>query len=140
MSRELPDIIKEVGFDFSWDERKVWELDVPDEEMPIGELTWHFDVPFIWSKPDGYYDINPREVIEHPDQHPEEYQRTLDADTNYPIDIMFWKKRWLILDGLHRLMRQAIEGKEVVRVRKIPESAIPLIVKSKVNPSMPNRQ
>lgn len=130
MSRELPDIIKEVGFDFSWDERKVWELDAPTEEMSIDELTWHFDIPFIWSKPDGYYDVNPSEVIEHPDQHPEEYERTMQADTVYPIDIMFWKKRWLILDGLHRLMKQAIEGAEVVQVRKIPESAIPLIRKN----------
>lgn len=130
MSRELPDIIKEVGFDFSWDERKVWELDAPTEEMPIDELSWHFDIPFIWSKPDGYYDVNPSEVIEHPDQHPEEYERTMRADTTHPIDIMFWKKRWLILDGLHRLMKQAIEGAEVVQVRKISESAIPLIRKS----------
>lgn len=107
----------------------MWELDVPTEEIPITELTWHFDVPFIWSKPDGYYDVNPIEVIEHPDQHPEEYERTMRSDTTYPIDIMLWKKRWLILDGLHRLMKQAIKGKEVVQVRKIPESAIPQILK-----------
>lgn len=129
MSRELPASIKEVGFDFSWDERKVWELDIPTEEMPISELAWHFDIPFIWSKPDGYYNVNPREVIEHPKLHPEEYERTLRSDTAYPIDIMFWKKRWLILDGLHRLMKQAIEGKQVVHIRKIPESAIPQILK-----------
>ena len=129
MSQEMPTIIKEVGFDFSWDERKVWEIDAPVEEMPISELIWHFDIPFIWSKPDGYYDVMPSEVIEHPDQHPEEYERTMQADTAYPIDIMFWKKRWLILDGLHRLMKQAIEAKEVVQVRKIPETAIYLITK-----------
>lgn len=127
--RQLPRIIQEVGFDFNWDEQKVWKLDVPTEEMPITELTWHFDVPFIWSKPGGYYDVNPSEVIESPDQYPEEYERTMQSDTNYPIDIMLWKKRWLILDGLHRLMKQAIQGKEVVQVRKIPESAIPQIVK-----------
>lgn len=129
MSRELPQIIQEVGFDFSWDERRVWTLDVPTEEMSIGELTWHFDVPFIWSKPDGYYDVTPREVIEQSDLHAEEYERTMQSDTSYPIDIMFWKDRWLILDGLHRLMKQAIQGREVVQVRKIPESAIPLIRK-----------
>lgn len=129
MSRPLPSIIQGVGFDFSWDERKVWAVDAPFEDMPIDELTWHFDVPFIWSKPDGYYDINPREVIAHPDQFQEEYQRTMQADTAYPIDIMFYKKRWLILDGLHRLMKQAMQGKEVVQVRKIPESAIPFIQK-----------
>jgi len=132
MSREMPAIIKEVGFDFSWDEQKVWALDAPTEEMPINELAWHFDIPFIWSKPDGYYDVKPSEVISHPEQYLEEYERTMQADTAYPIDIMYWKKRWLILDGLHRLMRQAIEGKEVVKVRKIPETAIPLILKGQV--------
>lgn len=129
MSRELPDIIKEVGFDFSWDERKVWKLDVPTEDMPIDELTWHFDIPFIWSKPSGFYDVKPREVIGNLGLHPEEYRRTMDTDTSYPIDVMFWKERWLILDGLHRLMKQAIQGEESVKVRKIPESEVPLIIK-----------
>jgi hypothetical protein len=130
MNRELPQIIKEVGFDFSWDERKVWSLDMPVEEMPMSELAWHFDIPFIWSKPSGFYDVMPREVMEHPHKHPEEYKRTMQADTNYPIDIMLWKRRWVILDGLHRLMKQAIQGNETVQVRKVPESAIPLIRKN----------
>lgn len=127
---EKPEIIKQVGFDFSWDESKVWGLDVPIEDMPIGELIWHFDIPFIWSKPNGYYDVKPSEVIEQPDSHPEEYERTMQADTSYPIDVMFYKEHWLILDGLHRLMKQAIEGKDQVQVRKIPETAIPLIKKA----------
>ncbi len=129
MKRELPPIIQQVGFDFEWDERKVWALDVPNEDMPLSELAWHFDVPFIWSKPDGYYDTTPREVMEHPERYPEEYERTMRADTSYPIDIMHWRQRWLILDGLHRLMRLAIEGAEEASVRKVPHSAIPVILK-----------
>jgi hypothetical protein len=129
MSRIMPDIINEVGFDFSWDERKVWELDLPEEEMAISELVWHFDVPFIWSQPDGYYDVLPREVIQHPDQYPDDYRRIMLADIVHPIDIMFWKNRWLILDGLHRLMKQAALGRDIVLVRKVPESAIALIRK-----------
>src|SRR5687767_3051335 len=73
--RKLPSIIKEVGFDFSWDERRVWALDVPVEDTPIDELTWHFDIPF-WSKPGGFYDLCPKDVITHPEQYPEEYERT----------------------------------------------------------------
>jgi hypothetical protein len=129
MKRELPPIIQEVGFDFVWDERKVWELDVPIEEMVTEELTWHLDVPFIWSKPDGYYDVTPNEVIANREQYAEEINRTLRADTKFPIDIMRWNGRWLILDGLHRLMKQVMEGRLVVQVRKIPQSAIPLITK-----------
>lgn len=124
----MPDIIKQVGFGFRWDERKVWALDVPAEDMDISELAWHFDIPF-WSKPGGFYNLPAREVIEHRDENEQEYKRTLQADISHPIDIMLWRGRWLILDGLHRLVKQAIEGKKMVRVRKVPESATPQIAK-----------
>lgn len=127
-TRELPEIIKRVGFDFDWDERKVWQLSVPVEDMPIEDLTWHFDVPFLWNKPDGFYDLKPSEVIDEPERYPAEFERTMKADESFPIDIMHWKGRWLILDGLHRLMKQAVNGKTSVKVRKIPKSAIPDIL------------
>ncbi|HVX93101.1 MAG TPA: hypothetical protein VHA74_03235 [Candidatus Dojkabacteria bacterium] len=47
-----PKIIDDVGFDFDWKEEKVWELDVPVEEISLDELSWHFDIPF-W----GDYDL-----------------------------------------------------------------------------------
>jgi hypothetical protein len=128
MKRELPQIIKDVGFDFRWDERKVWLLDVPAQDMPINDLTWHFDIPF-WPKPGGFYDLKAQDVIDHPDQYSAEYERTMQADTSHPIDIMFWRGRWLILDGLHRLVKLSIQGAKTVKVRKIPKSAVPLIVK-----------
>lgn len=130
MTRESkPAIIQEVGFDFSWDEQKVWTLDYPVEQMPIHELTWHFDVPFLWTKPDGYYDLKPQTVLDNPEQYADEYKRTLQADISYPIDVMDWRGRWVILDGLHRLMKLAIKGAETAEVRKIPQSAIPFILK-----------
>lgn len=127
--KNIPAIISEVGFDFSWDERKVWEIDAPVEEMGVDELTWHLDIPFLWSKPDGYYDVRPRWVLEDPQKYVDEYERTLKSDIMYPIDIMWWRGRWVILDGLHRLMRQYSEGKVRVNVRRIPETSIPFIIK-----------
>jgi len=38
MSKEIPQIIKDVGFDFSWDSKKVWALNFPVEEMNIQDL------------------------------------------------------------------------------------------------------
>ena len=126
--KELPQIIKDVGFDFHWSEEKVWELDVPVEEMPTSELEWHFDVPF-WSTESGFYDLKPREVINNPEKWKREYKRTMDSNLDYPLDIMFWKSHWLLLDGLHRLAKASVLGQELVRVRKIPVEAIPLIEK-----------
>jgi hypothetical protein len=119
---DIPDILKKVGFDFSWDERKVWLLEVPTEEMKIMELEWHLVIPF-WKS----YTLKPIQVQRAPSVFKEEYERTMESDLHYPIDIMFWKRRWLILDGLHRLLKSKILGYEIIRVRKIDKQFIPQI-------------
>ncbi|MDD3607205.1 MAG: hypothetical protein PHQ20_00170 [Candidatus Moranbacteria bacterium] len=128
MKEEIPQIIKEVGFDFSWEEEKVWKLNFSVETIDIQELTWHFDIPFLWEN-GGVYNLKPKDVIDNPKAHNEEYERTMKADLKYPIDIMENKGRWLILDGLHRLMKASILGQNSVSVRKIPRDKIPEILK-----------
>lgn len=125
-NKKVPKIIKDVGFDFNWKEEKVWALNVPVEEMEISELEWHFDVPF-WNTPSGYYDLTPNQVLSEPKKYKEEFERTMKADLIYPLDIMFWKNRWLLLDGLHRLVKAKQLGMEKVKVRKITQESIPLI-------------
>src|SRR3989344_4778894 len=122
MKEGIPEIIKNVGFDFDWSEEKVWILDVSVEEMDIGELIWHFDVPFLWEN--GVYNLRPQAVIDNPNEHKKEYNRTMQADLVHPIDIMQNKGRWLILDGLHRLMKASILNMKKVQVRKIPRELI----------------
>ena len=124
MSKRIPQIIKDVGFGFSWDEKKVWALNYPPEEMNIDELTWHFDIPFHWHGGE-VYNLKSREVIENPEKYRDEHERTMRADLSHPIDIMENKGRWLILDGLHRLMKSYIKGEKKVMVRKIPRERIP---------------
>lgn len=127
MKEELPDIIKQVGFDFDWEEEKVWRLDIPVTEMDIRELAWHFDIPFHWHQGSAY-NLTSREIMENPSEYAEEYQRTMNADLKYPIDIMENKGRWLVLDGLHRLMKASVQGMERVNVRIIPREKIPEIL------------
>ena len=126
--KQLPQIIEDVGFDFQWDNNKVWGLNVPVEDISISDLEWHFEIPF-WDKQNGYYDLTPNEVLADPEKYKEEFERTLRADLSHPIDIMFWKNRWLILDGLHRLVKQKQQGLKEVRVRKISQDSIPKITK-----------
>lgn len=123
MQEKLPKIIEEVGFDFDWSEEKVWALDVPVTEMEIDELIWHFNIPFLWWS-DDIYNLKPSEVIESPEKYQKEYDRTMESDLSHPIDIMENKGRWLILDGLHRLMKSSILGMEKVNVRIIPRDRI----------------
>ncbi|MFH0936924.1 MAG: hypothetical protein V1808_01365 [Candidatus Daviesbacteria bacterium] len=126
MTKNYTKIIDEVGFDFHWKEEKVWALDVPVEEMDIKDLAWHFELPF-WGTPGGLYDLTPNQVLENPEKYKGEFERTMKADLSHPLDIMLWKRRWLLLDGLHRLVKAQQLGMKRVKVRKIPQEAIPLI-------------
>jgi hypothetical protein len=124
--KPLPAHIKQYAFEFHWDNALLWKLDAPSEIMDVSELVWHFDVAWLHSR-DGRFDVTPAEVMQYPDMHAKEYARTMQADLDYPIDIMFNKGRWLILDGLHRLMKSVAQGKTQVCVRKIMTEQIPLI-------------
>ncbi|MGV8142254.1 MAG: hypothetical protein ACP5NS_01305 [Candidatus Pacearchaeota archaeon] len=127
--KDIPQIIKDVGFDFSWEEEKVWKLEVPVTEVDINELMWHFDIPFHWHEGE-VYNLTSKEIINNPKKYKEEYERTMKADLKYPIDIMENKGRWLILDGLHRLMKAHILKMKKVNVRIIPRDKIPKILKN----------
>ncbi len=126
MSDTVPKIVKEVGFDFSWDAEKVWQLSEPVVDMNIDQLLWHFDIPFLFEVTTP---VTPRAIMDQPAAYPNEYKRTLNADITHPIDIMQNKGRWLILDGLHRLMKLSMQGKKSIRVRIIPRERIPEIVR-----------
>ena len=128
MKENWPQIIKDVGFDFNWDEPKVWKIKANAEEMDIKELEWHLDVPFLWEG-EGEYNLCPVDVMRDPESHVGEYRRTMKTEMQYPIDIMENKGRWVILDGLHRLMKAKICGQDKVMVRKIDRKYIPEILK-----------
>jgi hypothetical protein len=126
-----PKIIQDVGFDFDWDSRKVWALEEPITKMDISELVWHFEIPFWEIKGTDDYNLSPREVMAKPNNqvHALHWNKIQTADTSHPIDIMENKGRWLILDGLHRLVKLYLVGAEKVEVRIIPRSRIPEILK-----------
>ncbi|MFA6004976.1 MAG: SET domain-containing protein-lysine N-methyltransferase [Patescibacteria group bacterium] len=126
---ELPKVIKNVGFEFSWSEPKVWALNISTEKMAINELVWHLEVPF-WSSGKESYNLTPKEVLQNPKLHDAEFKRISDSNTSYPLDIMFWKNRWLLLDGLHRLAKLFNENKTEVNVRIVPHNKIPEILTS----------
>ena len=112
------------------DNDKLWALEVQIEDLHIDELLWILDVPF-WEDAEGNIVVVPRDVMNNPDRYPIHRDKIKNADTSYPIDIMKnGKGKWLTLDGLHRLVKLIMDGKKVVKVRKIPPELIHLTAKS----------
>lgn len=128
---EKPNFIKKYGYDFPKDTKKVWELDIPVEDLDINEITWHFELPF-WNYNDIPYSVKPIDVMKYKDKYSIQYERIINADTSYPIDLIDDRKRTgklLILDGLHRLAKLYLEGASTVKVRIVPRTKIPYICK-----------
>ncbi|MFA5155052.1 MAG: hypothetical protein WC453_01315 [Patescibacteria group bacterium] len=123
----LPPEIREQGVDFHWDNRKIWALDLPVEEIETSLLEWQLDLPF-WAHEGVKYRLCPRLVLEDLEAYPDHKDRVLSADIRYPIDIIENPGgRLEILDGVHRLVRLMREGHRRVKVRRIPRQSIPLI-------------
>lgn len=124
----VPQIIQDVGFDFDWDNKKVWALDIPVTSMPMSDLAWHLNIPFWDSEGVDEYNLKPSEVIAYPEKEPTHFKKIMEADLSYPIDIMENKRRWLILDGLHRLVRLNMLGMQEIKVRIVPREIISQIL------------
>src|SRR5262245_23689874 len=128
MQETTPEILLDVGLDFSWDLEKVWALDLPVRELDMNQLVWHLDLPLLNYSKRGY-DLHPYEVVYDPHRHNEEYQKTLNANLKHPIHVMEKNGRWIILDGIHRLMKSYLVNLDKVRVRIVPSSLIQQIQK-----------
>ena len=128
MNKEISQSVLEYGFDFDWDEKDVWKLDYPEQEISIEILEWHFDIPF-WNWNNEWYVLKPLDVINNPIKYKSQYDRVMQSDITYPIDVMMNKDRLVILDGLHRLVKCKLLGMNKVKVRIIPRSEIPNISK-----------
>lgn len=115
------------------DNNKLWALEAPTEEMSIDEFGWILDVPF-WEDEEGYIVLTPREVLQNLDRFPRHREQIAHCDTSYPLDIMKNKHgKWLILDGLHRLVKLVMENKRIIRVRKIPPELVHLTAREDTN-------
>ena len=124
----LPESVLEYGFDFDWKEEVVWKLNYSEEEINIEVLKWHFDIPF-WNWQNHWYVLKPIEVINNPKKYQSQYDRVMNSDISYPIDVMENKGRLVILDGLHRLVKCELLGMNKVKVRIISRSEIVNIAK-----------
>jgi hypothetical protein len=124
----MPPEIADVYLDFDWDKRDVWALEVESELVDRRILDWHLDLPFWSTRPPApLFDLTPRRVVESPASHAVHARRIDRADLNCPLDVMEHRGRVCIMDGIHRLAKALLVGKDRISVRRIPRSALPAV-------------
>lgn len=130
MGKDIPLEIQQKMFaGVWWVKQKIWSLDLPSINLPISELDWQLQLPIWWSK-NGRYDIRPIDVMENPESYPVEYSRTMNADLNYPVDVVMKNGRYVVLDGLHRLLKLKILGKDSINIRVLPKELAVAVVRA----------
>lgn len=115
-----PKILTDVGLSMFVNTEELRDFDVPISEINIQELLWHFDMP-VWEK-DGTDDWNltPWEVVHKENGTTGHQKRVQDADLQHPLIITRYRDRFVILDGVHRLVKAYMEGCNSVKVKVIP--------------------
>jgi len=103
--------------DFEWSVEKLQALELPVDEVPLGELAWLLDLPF-W-RGDGLFEVRPLDVVSGP-----QLDRTNAADLSEPLHVTRRNGRLVVLDGLHRLLKAARSREATVRVREVPADAL----------------
>ncbi|TDD16879.1 hypothetical protein E1218_28885 [Kribbella turkmenica] len=121
---ELPRELRDVILDFHWDQRLLWALELPVVEQPVAELAWQLELPF-WALGGRPFQVTPLQVAADPGRYAEQYARTMATELRYPLDAVRRPEGHLtILDGVHRLLRAWLDGRESVRVRVLEWEAI----------------
>jgi hypothetical protein len=121
----LPRIIEQVWYAFDWNAEDLWALDLKAERFPLARLEWMLDIPAFGFEGRDYC-LSPREVLRQPYRYASEYQRVVAADLVFPIEIIWLRGRWVILDGVHRMMKAHEAQHDEIVVRKVPRSTFGL--------------
>jgi hypothetical protein len=115
----VPTELRGVLLDFVWDADRLRELDLPTRTVPVSDLDWHLDLPF-WSVDDLPFQVTPRQVAAEAHRFSAQYERTLAADLRFPLDVVERTDRLTILDGVHRLLKAVMIGRDRIAVRVLP--------------------
>jgi len=116
---DIPTSLRDVLLGFPWDLDRLFDLDLPVEEVRTADFLWLLDLPF-WRKGDVVFAVTPNQVRGNPFGYAEQWTRTLETDLTRPIHVTERKGRTVIIDGIHRLLKADIEGRRTLPARRVP--------------------
>jgi hypothetical protein len=123
---DLPPALRGVIMGAAWDLARLHELELPIEEVAIEELVWQLMLPW-WRDAGRPFVVAPEQVRSDPGRYPEQWKRTMDADLRYPIHLVK-RRRWVVLDGVHRLLKARIVGLERIPACRLTREGLRAIV------------
>ena len=105
-----PQVIRQTLPMVPWNIAKLWALELPVRQVAVQDLTWLFDLP-LWQLNGVWFQVSPRRVRDDPAGFPDHLRRVMAYDLGRPIHLVEHNGRLVVLDGFHRLLKAALEGR-----------------------------
>jgi hypothetical protein len=99
-----PESLREVFPPARWQLGKLWALDLKVEPVEVADLIWMFDLP-LWQLNGERFKVTPNQVAATPMNFRPHYERVMRADLDFPIHLVAYRGRLVVLDGIHRLLK-----------------------------------
>jgi len=115
---------------FIINEKKLWEIDIPVDELNISEIEYNLDIPYLEKIWTNDWNLTPRELIKNFGIETLHAAAVEKADLKYPIEIYFHKWVWIILDWVHRFTKAIRSWNKSIKVRKISDEIINIVKRS----------
>jgi hypothetical protein len=112
----MPDSVRAAVTPELWNMAWLHALDLPVQRMAVSDLAWLFDVP-LWAVDGEPFRVTPNEIRANPERFEAQYRRTMEADLSWPIHVMWFQGRSIVLDGVHRLLKADMQGEATIGVR-----------------------
>jgi hypothetical protein len=100
----VPASIQAIMPNVTWNRARLHQLALPVRDIPVRELRWQLDLPW-WRHADRVFAITPNQVRADPERFAVQWWRMLDADLEFPINLLERDGRLVLLDGFHRLLK-----------------------------------
>jgi hypothetical protein len=105
-----PQVIRETLPMVAWDIGRLRALELPVRRVAVRELAWLFDLP-LWQLNGVRFQVSPGRVRDDPAGFPDHMRRVMAADLGRPVHLVEHNGRLVVLDGFHRLLKAALEGR-----------------------------
>ncbi|MDO8504853.1 MAG: hypothetical protein Q7S36_03295 [Candidatus Liptonbacteria bacterium] len=123
MENKIPKSLRKAGYEIYCDAEKLGSLHIPIVDFEIKDLVWNFDLP-LWGKDGESWNLTPWDVINEVPGSASQRRRVENVDMKYPILIIKKKDNWLIIDGVHRLVKAYLNGQQVILAKIIKKDLI----------------
>jgi len=112
----MPDVVRQALPTVPWRLDLLRAMELRVEPVEVADLTWMFDLP-LWDHHGERFRVTPNQVTATPMNYRAQYERVMESDLDFPIHLVAYRGRLVVLDGVHRLLkahflrRRWVEGK-----------------------------